>query len=154
MSVGLDFEAIHGVLSKVQWADSKNVIIGGHSTGGVGALYYAGLKPNGVIGVLNIAGTYGCTGGTYGGRNIWKTRTGWKEHVTNGNSVRQLWLYGDNDSYTAISDLKDYVGMKNIELVILNGADHHILDGKLSDLPERWKPTVSKFLNSIKGELQ
>jgi pimeloyl-ACP methyl ester carboxylesterase len=57
-SVGDDFRSGHKFLATKPLADSGHIVIGGQSTGGVGALDFASRQPEGVVGVLNFSGTF------------------------------------------------------------------------------------------------
>jgi dienelactone hydrolase len=121
------------------------VLLAGQSRGGFLAMYYAGLKPTEVMGVVNFSGgwyPYGPATTKYyasAGRGA-------------GDKVPQLWLYANDDRLYDEALIHEYYqafvatgGSAGFELFNAIPGDGHLL--RL--FPDRWRPVADKFLISL-----
>ena len=121
------------------------VLLAGQSRGGFLAMHYAGLRPRGVIGVVNFSGGWY----PYG-----PVTTPYYANAGRGatDKVPQLWLYADNDKLYEETLVREYYqafteagGRARFELLHGIPGDGHLL--RL--VPSRWRPVADEFLGSL-----
>jgi dienelactone hydrolase len=121
------------------------VLLAGQSRGGFLAMHYAGLKPGGVMGVLNFSGGWY----PYG-----PVTTPYYANAGRGaaDKVPQLWLYADNDRLYQEALIREYHqafsasgGTARLELLKNIPGDGHLL--RL--YPDRWRMVGDEFLASL-----
>jgi dienelactone hydrolase len=125
------------------------VLLAGQSRGGFLAMYYAGLKADEVMGVLNLSGGWY----PYG-----PVTTPYYANAGRGaaNKVPQLWLYADNDRLYDEALIREYHrefsaagGSARFELLKGIPGDGHLL--RL--FPDRWRQIGDEFLASLLRQL-
>ena len=140
-----DMDAAADYLAARPDVDSKRMLIGGVSRGGIAASVYAGTRPTRFIGVINFVGG-------------WISDYCPSAEAINTASFRRaakfgepmLWLYGQNDPFYKISHSKKNfdafvaAGGKGIFKVIDPGAGQ---DGHgISAMPQLWRDDMSDYL--------
>jgi len=124
---------------------SGPVLLAGQSRGGFLAMHCAGLRPRGVIGVVNFSGGWY----PYG-----PVTTPYYANAGRGatDKVPQLWLYADNDKLHEETLVREYYqaftdagGRARFELLHGIPGDGHLL--RL--VPSRWRPVADEFLGSL-----
>ena len=143
-SVGRDFDAVHKYVATKSWADDEHTIIAGQSIGGIGALSYAALQPNGVVGVLNFAGTCSC-----GISNIWNTSVNWKKEILQEKNAPQLWIYGTQDKLTTLSSLDFIKKYSSVDLLVVDKHHHGIMRKRTFSEKAEMVKGIDDFLNKL-----
>jgi dienelactone hydrolase len=121
------------------------VLLAGQSRGGFLAMHYAGLKPGGVMAVVNFSGGWY----PYG-----PVTTPYYANAGHGaaNKVRQLWLYADNDRLYGEALIREYyqaftAAGGNARFELLHGVPDN---GHLLRLyPGKWRPIADQFLATL-----
>jgi dienelactone hydrolase len=143
-----DIEALMEAISAIAFVDSKTLLIGGESRGGILSVAYAGMHPEKVSGVINFVGGW-IGAGVSTSEEINQTVFNWGANY----GKEMLWLYGKNDSYYPISH-----SQKNFEVFqqkggkgtfhdigLPKGVDGHIL----SMVPRQWSSLLEEYLKAL-----
>lgn len=146
--------AIVASASRLTDADSRRIIVVGHSAGGFGAFALADDPPPGVVGIISFGGGRGgddnetiCGGKA---RLIEATRA-----LGKGNRLPQLWLYAENDHFfppalgrRLFDAYKEGSAepMTFVELPSFGKDGHNAFDG--AD-PSVWSRSVAPFIASV-----
>lgn len=151
--VGLE-RALSDVAVAVDWltalpqVDSKQVVIGGVSRGGMLASVYAGVQPQRFVGVINFVGGWmgeGCK--TAEAINTTSFRRG------AASSTPQLWLYADGDPYYSLAhsrkNFEAFVGAGGTGsfevLAVPEGEDGHSIHSRVA----LWNGPMQAFLRQV-----
>jgi dienelactone hydrolase len=128
--------------------DSRRMLIGGQSRGGILSISYAGIHPNHFIGAINFVG--GWVGQRCVDMEAINTTT-----FARGASFRKptLWLYGENDSTYELAHTRKYfdafadAGGKGLFLTfsLKAGVDGH----RLVYNPESWWKAMDSFIQGL-----
>ena len=130
--------------------DSKRMLIGGESRGGMASMAYSGAHPNRFVGVLNFVGG-------------WVDDACRHSNLINGEGFRRgatypkatLWLYGENDPFYKISHSR-----KNFDAFQAAGGigEFHVFNlgaGQsghgLISMRSQWQNAVIRYLDQIQG---
>ena len=143
-----DMDAAYSYVSARADVDSKRMLVGGQSRGGIAASVYAGIRPARFAGVLNFVG--GWLGDVC--PNVRAVNTvSFKRGAKFG--LPMLWLYGENDPYYKITHSK-----RNFDAFIEAGGKGEF---KVYDLgsgrsghniisqPELWGSAVDAYLKLV-----
>lgn len=121
------------------------VLLAGQSRGGFLAIYYAGLKPDEVMAVVNFSG------GWYPYAPLTMPYYADAGHSA-ADKVPQLWIYADNDKLYDEALIRGYYqaftasgGRARFELLHGIPGDGHLL--RL--YPDRWRPVADQFLTTL-----
>jgi pimeloyl-ACP methyl ester carboxylesterase len=60
-------------------------------------------------------------------QNIWNTKDSWEKTVLKEKSIPQLWVYGDEDKYTNISEVEFASNHPALELLVLKDFHHGVM---------------------------
>ena len=95
-----DIVGVIAYMQRQSFVDPNNVVVLGHSWGGLGALGVAYDAPRGVVGILNFAGGGGsfAPGQICGGADRLIADVG---RLGTGDPIPQIWLYAENDHFFA-----------------------------------------------------
>jgi len=143
-----DIEAVMLEIPSLSFVDSKRLLIGGESRGGILSVAYAGKNAEKVLGVVNFVGGW-IEAGLATSEKINQTIFRW-----GADSNREtLWLYGDNDgfyplchsrkSFDVFQQAGGYGSWHEIEPP--EGIDGHII----SMLPSLWSEKIEKYLKQL-----
>lgn len=129
--------------------DSKNMLIGGQSRGGILSIAYAGTRPNTFNGAINFVGGW-MSDRCYDPEAIntvtFKRGAGFQKPT--------IWLYGENDSFYRIEHSR-----KNFDAFVASGGKgifrtYALGFGKnghfLISSPELWREAVASFVEQVK----
>ena len=146
-----DLDAAHNYLAARPDVDSKRLLIGGQSRGGIASSVYAATRPMRFVGVVNFVG------GWVGDRcpsaaainTVSFTRAA-------GFASPMLWLYGENDPFYKISHSR-----KNFDVFQAAGGigEFHVFNlgaGQsghgLISMRSQWQSAVMRYLDHIQGK--
>lgn len=143
-----DLDVVMAYVKNLPTADSRHLMIGGISRGGILSVVYAGTRPDAFEGVINFVG------GWLGGRC---------EDADHVNSVLfrrgaafqgpQIWLYGDKDPFYSLSRSR-----KNFDAFVAAGGKGRFLTyppppGQIghfiSQAPDLWSADMDRWLQEV-----
>lgn len=143
-----DMDAAAGYLAARPDVDSKRMLIGGQSRGGIAASVYAATRPARFAGVINFAG--GWVGDRWGTAEAINTVS-----FTRAASFTSpmLWLYGENDPFYRIShsqknfDAFTRAGGKGVFKIYMppRGRSGH----GIVSMPDLWREDVNAYLTQL-----
>jgi dienelactone hydrolase len=149
-----DYRAMHAAMTKRHDVDPSQSIALGISGGGIAVIALAANPPEGLVGVLNIAGGRG----SLGGGNNWNRDAQEQTFATFGQTVNvpSLWVYSYADrrfpSFTAARSFQAYTGngaparFESVGDIKYYGDGHAIFSAGNTDI---WRPLVDDFLADI-----
>ncbi len=143
-----DIDAAAEYLAAHPDVDSKRMLIGGQSRGGIASVAYAGLKPARFLGVINFVG------GWMGDRCV-------NAEAINTNGFQRgasfatpmFWLYAENDPFYRVSHSKN-----NFDAFVKAGGKgsfrtyepaRGISGHSLISLPDLWQTDVAAYLDQL-----
>ena len=144
-----DLDAAVAYLRTQPWADSRRVLVGGQSRGGMLSVVYAAERPGSVRGVINFAGGWTSQRCDVDGRGF--------NHATfalagSRGRVPMLWLYAEQDSYYAPARIRGYHdaftragGEATLHVFPAFDGDGH----RLVDRGDVWNATAEDFLRRL-----
>jgi dienelactone hydrolase len=146
-----DVEGVIAYMQRQSFVDPNNVIVLGHSWGGLGALAVASDAPRGVVGILNFAGGGGSfvPGQICGGADRLIADVG---RLGTGVRIPEIWLYAENDQFfappLAHAMFEAYRANARAPVTFVDlpafGSDGHSMI--TSGDPAIWGPAVGEFL--------
>lgn len=144
-----DMDAAADYLAARPDVDSKRMLIGGVSRGGIAASVYAGMRPTRFMGVINFVGGWisdYCASAEAINTVSFRRAAGFGEPM--------LWLYGQNDPFYKISHSKKNfdafiaAGGKGVFKVIDPGPGQ---DGHgISAMPHLWRGDMNDYLMQLR----
>lgn len=143
-----DLDAVMAWLASRPDVDTKRVVIGGVSRGGILSAVYAGTRPASVAGVINFVGGWV-------GERCWNSNT-----INGGSFVRaaryaqpMLWIYGDRDPFYSLRHSRanhqafQTAGGQGelLELDPVPGQNGHTLH----PYPQLWQDALDRYLQTV-----
>jgi dienelactone hydrolase len=149
-----DIEGVITYMQRQKFVDPNNIIVLGHSWGGLGALGVAYDAPHGLIGILNFAGGGGsfAPGQICGGADRLIADVG---RLGTGVRIPQIWLYAENDHFFApplahaMFEAYRANAQAPITFVDLPPFDYDGHSMITRGDPALWGPAVGKFLAEL-----
>jgi dienelactone hydrolase len=149
-----EMEGVVAYFRQQSFVDPKNVVVVGHSWGGLGALGVAYDAPPGVVAIVNFAGGGGsfAPGRICGGQERLIADVG---RLGVGDHIPEIWLYAANDHYFApplahaMYDAYRAAAKAPVTFVDLPafGDDGHMTF--IRGDPAIWAPAVGRFLADL-----
>lgn len=143
-----DMDAAADYLATRPDVDSKRMLVGGQSRGGIASVAYAGTRPTRFVGVINFVG------GWVGDRCVHAdaiNAASFKRGA--GFAAPMLWLYGENDPFYRVSHSKSsfdaftQAGGKGSFRVFTPGRG--VNGHGLISLPDLWRSDVTSYLEQV-----
>lgn len=143
-----DLNAAYSYLVTRPDVDSKRVLIGGQSRGGIASSVYAGTRPTRFVGVLNFVGGWigdRCPSAEAVNTVSFRRAAGFASPM--------LWLYGENDPFYKISHSKSnfdafsQAGGKG-SFKVLDAGSGRNGHGIISQ-PELWRNAMDEYLKQL-----
>lgn len=143
-----DIDAAADYLASRPDVDSKRMLIGGQSRGGIASVAYVGSKPARFVGVINFVG------GWVGDRCV-------NAESINTNGFQRgasfapptLWLYAENDPFYRVSHSKNnfdaFVKAGGKGAFRVHEAARGISGHSLISLPDLWQSDVAAYLDQL-----
>jgi len=149
-----EMEGVIDYMRQQSFVDPKNVVVLGHSWGGLGALDVAYDAPPGIVGIINFAGGAGsiAPGQICSGKDRLIAAVG---RLGAGDHIPEIWLYAENDDHFppplahAMYDAYRANARAPVTFVDLPPFDG---DGHLTIMrgdPAIWGPAVGNFLAGL-----
>lgn len=147
-----DLDTVVRYLKSRSYVDSKKMLIGGQSRGGILSIVYAGTRTHPFKGVINFVGGW-ISEGRFSAKDIntasFRRGAGFK-HQT-------LWLYGKNDRYYSIQHSRENfdafvaAGGKGNFIAYTVPSESYSKNGhSVLYHPSLWKKAITQFIENIK----
>jgi dienelactone hydrolase len=150
-----EMEGVAAYMRRQSFVDADEVVVLGHSWGGLGALGVAYDSPPGVVGIINFAGGAGsfAPGQICSGKERLIAAVG---RLGAADRIPEIWLYAENDQYFApplahamydVYRAKAKAPVTFVDLPAFDSNGHFVI--MRGDPNTTWGPAVERFLTGL-----